>query len=134
MLMTLSSCSWFHGDNSGKLGGYWHLTRIDTLETGGYEDMPQTPIFYSVQGEILEVRNVDANLLYIFRYKHVSNTLSLFDARRSWREQGDPVVEDVEELRPFGINKLEESFVIETLDGNHMVLRSDMLKLYFDKF
>ena len=134
MLLTLSSCSWFHGDESGKLGGYWHLTRIDTLATGGYADLHEAPLFYAVEGGILEVRNVDKNEFLMFRYNHVGNTLSLYDARYNDRNISDAAIDAVEVLRPYGINKLEESFIVEELNGNHLVLRSDLLKLYFDKF
>ena len=133
MLSVLTLCSMFNTDDSGDLGGYWHLTRIDTLETGGITDIPESPVFYSVQGAILEVKNINTGVKIIFRYNHTDNRLYLTDARFNQREQGDPLITDVEELKPYGINKLEESFAIETLNGSHMVLRSEMLKLYFDK-
>ena len=133
VLFSLTACS-LHHDESGDLGGYWHLANIDTLATGGHCDMSKAPIFWSVQGAILEARDVDEGVFVMFRYNHNGNTLSLTDARINQREQGDPQITDVTNLQPYGINKLEESFEIEALSSSTMILRSDMLKLYFKKF
>jgi hypothetical protein len=129
----LSSCS-LHHDDSGDLGGYWHLTGIDTLATNGHCDMSKEPVFWSVQGAILEARDVDKGEFVMFRYNRENGLLSLYDARYNNREIGDEQITDVAVLQPYGINKLEESFTVEALSSSRMILRSDMLKLYFKKF
>lgn len=129
----LSSCS-LHHDDSGDLGGYWHLTGIDTLATSGHCDMSKAPVFWAVQGAILEARDVDKGEFVMFRYNHENGLLSLYDARYNNREIGDEQITDVAVLQPYGINKLEESFTVEALSSSRMILRSDMLKLYFKKF
>lgn len=132
--LTTVSCSMFNIDESGKLGGYWHLRRIDTLATSGVCDMSESPVFWAVQGEILEVRDVEKEEFVMFRYDHQGNTLALSDARVNQRELGDSAITDVDILRPYGINSVDETMTIETLDGSNMVLKSDLLKLYFKKF
>lgn len=129
----LSSCS-LHHDDSGDLGGYWHLTGIDTLATSGHCDMSKAPVFWAVQGAILEARDVDKGEFVMFRYNRENSILSLYDARYNNRNIGDEQITDVAVLQPYGINKLEESFTVEALSSSRMILRSDMLKLYFKKF
>ena len=129
----LSSCS-LHHDDSGDLGGYWHLTGIDTLATSGHCDMSKAPVFWAVQGAILEARDVDKEEFVMFRYNRENSILSLYDARYNNRNIGDEQITDVAVLQPYGINKLEESFTVEALSSSRMILRSDMLKLYFKKF
>lgn len=133
-LLPLASCSMFNTDDSGDLGGYWHLTRVDTLATAGVCDMSKAPVYWSVQGKILEVRNVDTGVFVMFRYAHEGSTLSLSDVRYNQRERDDEAISDVDVLRPYGINSLTESFTVEQLDGSRMTLKSEMLKLYFKKF
>ena len=122
-------------DNSGKLGGFWHLERIDTLATGGRNDLSKEKRFWSVQGSILEVSRREVGILqpFIFRYEHNGNTLSLSDARSNDREKGDPAVENVEPLRQYGINELHETFNVEALDRSKMQLKSNTLRLFFVK-
>lgn len=129
----LCSCS-LHHDDSGDLGGYWHLTGIDTLATSGHCDMSKVSVFWSVQGAILEARDVDKGEFVMFRYNRENSILSLYDARYNNRNIGDEQITDVAVLQPYGINKLEESFTVEALSSSRMILRSDMLKLYFKKF
>ena len=133
VIFSLTACS-LHHDESGDLGGYWHLTNIDTLATGGHCDMSKAPVYWAVQGAILEVRNVETYEKIMFRYNRENGILSLYDARYNNRDIGDEQITDVTVLQPYGINKLEESFAVEALSGSTMILRSDMLKLYFKKF
>lgn len=135
MLWSAASCSFLETDNSGKLGGFWHLERIDTLATGGRKDLSKEKRFWSVQGSILEVSRREIGILqpFIFRYEHNGNTLSLSDARSNDREKGDPAVENVEPLRQYGINELHETFNVEALDRSKMQLKSNTLRLFFVK-
>ncbi|MBQ2337570.1 MAG: lipocalin-like domain-containing protein [Prevotella sp.] len=135
MLWSSASCSFLETDNSGKLGGFWHLERIDTLATGGRKDLSKEKRFWSVQGSILEVSRREIGIMqpFIFRYEHNGNTLSLSDARSNDREKGDPAVENVEPLRQYGINELHETFNVEALDRSKMQLKSNTLRLFFVK-
>ena len=133
VIISLTACS-LHHDDSGELGGYWHLTGIDTLATNGHCNMSKAPVFWSVQGAILEARDVDKVEYVMFRYKHENGTLSLYDAHYNNREIGDEQITDITILQPYGINDLEESFAVEGLSSSKMILCSDMLRLYFKKF
>ena len=48
--------------------------------------------------------------------------------------EGDQPIDDVGRLKPFGINALNETFAVEKLNGNRMVLRSELLRLHFQRY
>lgn len=132
-MLLLSACEIVTYDN-GKLDGFWHMEQIDTIATGGVKDMSGEVYFWAVQSKILEVSDRTTIDRIIFRFKDENNKLSLYDARISDRTIGDPLIQDVDLLRPFGVNALEEEFDIEALDGGKMVLRSETLRIRFRKF
>ena len=124
----------FETSGNGKLDGNWHLVAVDTLANGTSTDTSDDLVFWSVQGKLLQVVNTNnIGLMYIFRFENKNNKLTLYDARRNWREEYDPAVEDVSILTQFGINSLNEEFNIETLKSRQMVLKNNTLRLHFKK-
>lgn len=121
-------------DDSGDLGGFWHLESVDTLATDGHADLSSQRLFWSVQHKLLEVSNKDTDTAIFLRYHHVADSLTLSEPRTNNRTEGDPDVTNPTLLQPFGLQHLQEDFVIETLTGSTMVLRSDALRLGFKKF
>jgi hypothetical protein len=43
-------------------------------------------------------------------------------------------VDDATLMAPYGIQRLEEHYKVEALDGKKMILKSETLRLYFKKF
>ena len=132
-LGTLTACEIESHDN-GKIDGFWHLERIDTLATGGTLDVSNEKLFWSVQVRLLEVSNRATGSKYIFSFRQADGSLYLYDPLVSDRREDDPVVEDVKVLAPYGINSLEETFAVEAIDGKKMILRSETLRLNLKKF
>lgn len=134
-LFLLSACEIETHDN-GKLDGFWHLERVDTIATGGVCDMSKDLVYWSVQSMFVEVseRSKVNNDVYFFSFSHRDGKLSLFDARWSNRSKGDPEVEDPIILHPYGISKLNETFEVMQLTGSKMQLKSESLLLVFRKF
>jgi len=129
----MASCDLETYDN-GKLDGFWHMVRVDTLSTGGMCDMSDRRVFWGVQANLLNVADYDkAPRGYIFHFENAGSTLRLYDAYVDNREEGDIKVEDPSVLSPFGINALEETFRIESLGSSHMTLATDELRLSFKK-
>lgn len=129
------SCGdWIESSDNGRLDGNWFLITIDTVGTGGSADVTADRKFLAVQGSLLVVRDADETVQYMFRFVHADGRLSLSDARMNAREHGDPLVTDVELLRPFGINSLTESFSVAFPNKNRMVLSGDMLRLTFKRY
>lgn len=131
----LTSCSLESSDN-GDLDGMWHLRTVDTLATGGTYDKIPEYYYWCVQGSllVLDDKEQSSGGNYIFSFEHSGDTLRLYDPHIFSRSKGDPELTDVEVLRPYGINALDVSFVVEKLTGSNMVLRDDSLRLYLKKF
>ena len=133
--MLLMSCNIdLETSDNGKLDGYWHIERIDSLENGNSLDYSDRLMFWAIQLRFLEVRDRDNHLgAYLLRFDHTGDSLLLSNPHLSDKNSGDPVVEDVEVLRPYGINELNERFKVENLSGNKMILKNRFLRLNFKK-
>lgn len=134
--LILSSCTLETSDN-GKLDGYWHLERIDTLQTGGAKDMSNEKAFWAVENKLLQLQGY--SITYTFHFNNTGDSLIFLDGFRSFGheengEGGDQEITDVQGLNRYGVQKLHERFFKESLKGSSMVLRSDSLRLYFKKF
>ena len=134
----LASCSLESSDN-GDLDGMWHLRSVDTLATGGTCDKIPEYYYWCVQGSLIVLEDKEnttslTNGDYIFYFEHKGDTLRLYDPHVFSLSKGDPELTDVDVLRPYGINALDQTFIIETLNSSRMVLRDDSLRLYLKKF
>ena len=115
--------------HNGKLDGYWKLTTVDTLQTGGISNLTDASIFWAVEKDLLVAR--DNN---VFRFVNADNTLSLSDAHLYNKVTGNIAVEDLSVLAPLGINHQPEVFKIDKLSSSTMTLSTDELRLSFKKF
>lgn len=129
----LTGCT-LETSGNGKLDGYWHMTAVDTIATGGTCDLSQQRLFWGIQAKLINLSNRD-DLSYDFfmRFEHASTTLRVYEPYHNDRIGGDPAIEDAERLEPFGIEGLEQSFRIEELKGKRMTLASENLRLHFEK-
>ena len=136
LVLLLAGCDLETSDN-GDLDGYWHLTRVDTLATGGMLDTSEQLLFWAVQVRLLNVvdQSDDADHMgYLLRFEHKEGTLRVYEPYKNSRKDGDIKVDDVSVLSPFGINRLDETFRVEQLDGDGMLLTGDALRLTFVRF
>lgn len=132
----LSSCTIEASDN-GNLDGFWHLERIDTISSGGTEQVAEKLIFWSVNHNLLRLSG--GSNAYLLRFRQTADSLVVYSpyldgGHEDIKNGGDHPVTDVDVLSQYGIHKIEEHFVKEVLNGSHMVLRSAELRLYFTKF
>lgn len=135
MVLTFAACKLETSDN-GQLDGFWKLTRVDTLATGGVLDLRESGIFWSVQMNLISVEDKyqeDAHPI-LFRFNHTGTTLELSEPYISYQYTGDKAVDDVKTLAPFGINNLKESFTVETLNSSKLYLSTSQLRLSFTRF
>lgn len=135
ILFALASCGDLleHSQN-GKLDGYWKLTNIDTLATGGQKNVSEQSLFMAVQGKIMMLNNRDNGAEFIFQFNHSDGHLKIFDARQSNRSKGDPLLTDPETIRPFGFNNLEEDFTVDEFTSGKLVINDGSFRLHFIKF
>ena len=121
---------------NGALDGYWKLSAVDTLATGGTTDLTDASIFWSFQKNLLTMRdnNDSSNKEYVFRFTHTDNTLTVSDGQLYNRSSGNTTVEDMSVLNPFGIHHQPENFKIEHLTHRRLYLSNNDLRLIFKKF
>lgn len=131
----LPSCDGIETSNNGDLDGMWHLVKMDSLDIQKTIDYKHEGIFWSVQNDLLQVD--DKQVRYrscLLRFEKKSETLRVFDPYLYNRDDGDELVDNNAFLTPFGINALNETFSIEKLNRNRMILKSQLLRLYFSKY
>ncbi len=137
MALGLLSCDLETSDN-GKLDGFWHLERIDTIATGGSLDTSGDKVFWAIQVRLLQLQGGSGS--FYFRFKQDSDSLTIFSPytneghEETLGEGGNKPVSDPTVLRDYGIDALETHYKKEALDGSRMILRSRRLRLIFRKF
>ena len=130
----LTSCDVDYSDN-GDLDGFWLLSAVDTLQTGKTNDLCEQGLTWAFEGKILEMRDVrKVHQDIILSFSHTGQTLKVYSPYLVDRENGDLPIEDIELLKPYGINVQEETFKIKELNGGRMTLESDQLRLCFRKY
>lgn len=132
----LASCE-IEGDDNGKLDGYWHLVGIDSLDTSSSADLADSRIFWAFQGKLLWLSDESGMAISIFaRFKHSGDTLLIYEPRLDDRvagSQNNPLIEHPDSLMPYGIQNVEEKFIVEGLSSKHLTLRSATLRLKLRK-
>ena len=119
---------------NGKLDGMWHLRSVDTLSTGGYNDLSDEKLYWEIQGDLLILDDKSDYYENIVMYfDHSGDTLRLYSPYIYNRTEGDPEIESIDQLRPYGVNSTDESFFIQKLSGSRMILSTDTLQLNFKK-
>ena len=128
--LSFQSCE-FEASDNGDLDGNWQLMQVDTIATGGRNDVKSQQLFYSVQMKMicLNAYNTIAESNLFFHFDHTGDSLKLKSASNDGK-----AMYPVGLLRPYGINKEEESFKVMLLNSERMQLRSDSLLLSFRKF
>lgn len=133
MFFSLVSCTMETSDN-GNLDGYWHLVRVDTLSTAGFNDLSDEIVFWAFQKDMLQLRGTEQELYMRFLYE--GDQLRLSNPHLRDREKEDPAVtaETFHFLQPYGVNQMEEQMTVAWLDDKEMTLMTPMLRLKFRKY
>jgi hypothetical protein len=123
---------------NGDLDGYWQMSQVDTLASGGVADTRESFIYWGVQGKLLQIRYSENDVYLgeglLFRFENNNSSLTLYSPFVHHLYETDEPVDDVEILKPFGIYRLEERFSIEQLDEKYMVLNNNILRLHFRRY
>lgn len=135
-LLAMAACELETSDN-GRLDGFWHLERIDTLSTGGTLDLSKQTVFWSVQHKLIQFRG--GTQRYYLRFVQTADSLKLTEAfadhgHEGGANGGDIPVTDGSVLAPYGVQAVGECFYKESLTGSRMILRSERFRLCFRKF
>ncbi|MDD7258189.1 MAG: lipocalin-like domain-containing protein [Prevotellaceae bacterium] len=117
---------------NGDIEGAWLLTKIDTLKTSGTQDMRSRSILWSVQYNLLSIREESTEFLFHFKYEN--DTITLLDAYNAYHEEWDRVVEDPSILAPFGVHELNERFKVANIHSDKMILETKDYRLKFQRY
>lgn len=131
-LFFLVGCELETTDN-GDLDGYWHLERVDSLLSQRSVDYGQARIFWSIQFKLLQLSDLENNTI-IYNLVYDNQQLTLANPYMFDRADGDTLVTDVEVLRRYGVNALQENMKVVSLQSDRMVLESPVLRLHFKKY
>ncbi len=135
--MMCGGCSMLEHPNNKELDGYWHLVGVDTLATNGKKDLADDLLFWSIQARLMTVTDrsvIDSRDNYVMHMTITDfKTIHIYDIRQHDKNGGDPEITDVSLLAPFGINQLEETFTVESVSGSKMILKDEILRLYFKR-
>lgn len=139
--LLFASCTLEHSDN-GNLDGYWKMTRVDTLSSGGSLDLSQQRRYWGIEHKLVSLRDIDglAEPFYT-RFSYTGDSLIIHTPyanhghEDSGEEGGDiPLTEaDTARLAPYALTGLRTGFAVQMLEGRHMVLCSDRFRVYFTR-
>ena len=138
VISLMTACHMESSDN-GHLDGFWHLVRVDTLSTDtlsivGTSDLSQDYFFWAFQFQLLSVRNTQKSPEeYFLRFQRQGDELVLSHPFQYVLQGKDAPVENIDLLRPFGINDQEERFRIVHLSSRRMTLQNKFLVLTMQK-
>lgn len=135
--MLMVSCE-LETSGNDELDGYWQMSQVDTLSTGHVTDTREALIYWGIQGKLLQIRFSENGKFLgeglLFRFNRVNDDLILSSPVIHHLYETDEPTDDVEILKPYGIFNLEETFYIEKLDDDEMVLLNNSLRLHFRRY
>lgn len=135
LMMAFSSCDGFEISDNGNLDGMWHLVEVDSLAKNVKVDYIHEGIYWSIQDNLLCAEDkLKRYETCIFHFVLNESTLTIKDPHFDNRVEGDPQVEDLQKIAPFGINKEKEEYKVETLTKRHLVIKNQILELSFKKY
>ena len=134
IIISVSACD-IEQSNIGELEGLWQLYRTDTIATGGSADLRESQLSWAFQGELLEMKSHPLSRLdFVARYTITSDSLFVEDLRVLDREKGDPLPDNLEDVKCFGINTPNEHFRLLFFNKEQMRLQSETLIIYLRKY
>ena len=142
----LSSCE-LHTSNNGDLDNWWWLQQVDSLENDESVNYHDQKIFWSFIADLMEtsgpsvkVSAKSSSRTFIYRFNNTDGKLIVSQPYVSARDIGDiPITKDsvvaVQGLASHGINfdpeTVTDTFYIETLNSDEMVLKDKKIRLHF---
>ena len=90
--------------------------------------------FALLLANLMQLSNTNRGELIICRFNQSGDSLTVSEPRVNDRNVGDTLITNPAELSPYGINALRETFFIEKLQTDKMILRTERLTLNLKKF
>ncbi|MBP5338619.1 MAG: lipocalin-like domain-containing protein [Prevotella sp.] len=138
LLALLTACD-MHSSDNGELDGYWQMHTVDTLG-GKSADIRSEKIFWAVQADLLEMVQLKGDITshrykdMVFRFQLNNGELRVSNPFWKARNIGDEPITDVEDVKPYGLSEINQTFRVEQLNSSDMTLSTDHLRLHFRKY
>ena len=138
-LTMLTACE-LHTSDNGDLDGFWQMTQMDTLATNRSGDMRSLKIFWAVQGDMLEMRDLHAidvtqcHEKVNFRFRLEGGKLLLLEPIANDREISDSIITSPATVAFYGLSSLEQVLDVIRLESDRMTLQTELYRMYFRKY
>ena len=108
-------------DDNGELGAFWKLLEVEYHADTSKSDHRQESLFMAVQLNLMQFSGCG---LHYARFRHQDDSLFV------------QIISDADEefFENFGLYGPELRFLIEKLNRNSLILKSEYSTLYFKKF
>ena len=128
-VLGLVACGDIEGSGNGPFDGMWQLTQVDSVGKDITLDVRERQVFWSVQGNMLEMRdhlmeNGDGHSPLLFRFEFVNDTLHVTNPFINYRREQDPSPTSPKATEFYGLNGLEEAFLVRQLSASKMVIET----------
>lgn len=134
LCMAMISCDIETSDN-GNLDGFWQLTQIDSIANNKSVLVKESQIFWAIQTDVMEVRNISAgDTKILFRFNKTGNQLTIHTPYMEKDKDHRELLSDSTVLKPYYIQGLEETYEIDKLNNSNMQLSGSVLRLHFRKY
>ena len=132
--LLLASCE-IETSGNGKLDGNWQLRQIDTLTTNGICDMSYSYIYWGIETDLLQVRDIDSdNLKIFFHIEQHADTLILLNPYQVISKSELKALENDSLRQPLGIDGTEDHYLIEKVSNGSLLLKNQRYRLQFRKY
>jgi hypothetical protein len=125
----------------GTYDGNWQLRTMENLATGEKTDMSHSYIYWGIEGNLLQVRDIDnkdyqdsRGLIIFFSLTRKDHHFLLREPYHSITKDHLEPIEDITMLMPLGINGTTEDFLVETHTSSTLVLKSETVRMRFRKY
>lgn len=138
-LMVLTACE-LHTSDNGDLDGFWQLTQMDTLSTNRSGDVRSMKIFWAVQGDMLEMRDLhtydveEQHEMLNFRFRLEQGRLYLTEPIANDRDISDSIVTSTATVAFYGLSRTDEVLDVVQLSAEKMTLQTELYRMYFRKY
>ena len=134
LCVLLNACE-IHEYDNGDLQGFWHLESIDTLHSGGKNDLSQKRLYWTFESKLLELQDKDHHATDLFfLQEHDGDSLFLSKPFTTDNLHDDSYVTDSTVFLPYGITTSQEHFSIVSCHDDRLILRSSSLQLNLRKW
>lgn len=128
-ILGLVACGDLEGSGNGDFDGMWQLAQVDSIDKNISIDVRERQIYWCVQGNMLDMRdhlleNGDGHSPLLFRFEFVSDTLHVTNPFLNYRREQDPSPTSPKATEFYGLNGLEEAFLVRQLSASKMVLET----------